>query len=92
MINNMIEEDTKHLNDSIIKVVAWMHNTCINKMGGVPLEIVMGAQMEVIRLTMDEDELRDMEDDEVIQEIKGKLKMAMKEIQGKGMNIKVKMC
>ena len=67
MIKNRMEEDTKHLNDSLIKVVAWMHNTCINKMGGVLLELVTGLEMEVIRLTMDEDGWRNMEDEEVIQ-------------------------
>ena len=48
IIRKMMKEDTKNLNDSLIKVVAWMHNTCKNKMGRVLFEIVTGAEMEVI--------------------------------------------
>ena len=85
----MLEEDTKNLNDILIKVVAWMNNRCINKMEGVLLELVTGKEIEVSRLTINEDNWRDMEDEEVIWEIKDKLKRTMKDIQGKGMDIKI---
>ena len=42
----------KNLNDSLIKAVAWMHNTCVNKMGGVPLQLVTGKKVMVTGLTV----------------------------------------
>ena len=62
IIREMMKEDVRNLDNSLIKAVAWMHNTCDNKMGGVPVELVTGKQIEVSGLEINEDDWRDIED------------------------------
>ena len=41
-VKRQIEEKRVPLSDSLIKAVAWTHNTSVNKLGFSPLQLVTG--------------------------------------------------
>ena len=62
-----MEEKKTALTDSIVKAVAWTHNTSINKLGYTPLQLVTGKSVTLPGLTTGNDGTESLNDCEAIQ-------------------------
>ena len=66
-IKKVIEEKKTALNDSLVKVAAWMHNTSVNKLGYTPLQLVTGKSVTLPGLTTGNESTESMTDCEAVQ-------------------------
>ena len=66
-IKKMIEEKKVPLSDSLVKVASWTHNTCVNKLGYSPLQLVTGKAVTLPGLTTGNVATESMTDSEAVQ-------------------------
>ena len=49
-IRKMMEDKRTPLMDALVKAAAWTHNTSINKLGFLPLHLVIGKAITLLDL------------------------------------------
>ena len=61
-----MEEKKVHLSDSLVKAVAWTHNTLVNKLRYCPLQLVTGKAITLPGLTTGNVATKSMSDVEAV--------------------------
>ena len=61
-----MEEHKTPLTDSLVKAAAWTHNTSMNKLGYLPLQLVTGQAVMIPGLTTGNEVTESMTDSEVV--------------------------
>ena len=91
-IRKMIKDKEMVLNDSLVKAVAWTHNTSVNKLGYTPLQLVTGKAVTLPGLTTGNVSTESMTDCEAVQRTMETLNRTVSEFCEADMKRKLKEC
>ena len=78
--------------DALVKAAAWTHNTSVNKLGYLPLQLVTGKAVTLPGLTTGNEASESMTDSEAVQRTIENLMRTVSEFREADMRKKLKEC
>ena len=87
-----MEEQKTPLNDSLVKVASWCHNTSVNKLGFSPLQLVTGKAVTLPDLTKGNVATDSINDGEAVQKTIERIQKMVSMFREADMRRKLKDC
>ena len=91
-IKKLMEQEKVPLSEDLVKAAAWTHNTSINKLGFLQLQLVTGKVVTIPDLTTGNVATESMTDSEAVQKTMGNLVKITSEFRKFDMRRKLKEC